>query len=60
MTGLRVLFFVLVCPLLALGQVSHTICDVQEYDDQGFSPLDGQVVAVQGVVTLTGIIVYDI
>ena len=52
MTGLKVVCFVLLCPLLALGQVTHTICDVQAYDAQGFSPLQGDLVAVQGVVTL--------
>jgi hypothetical protein len=35
----------------ATGQVSHTICDVQQYDAMGLSPLEGDVVTVQGVVT---------
>ena len=35
----------------AAGQVSHTICDVQQYDAMGLSPLEGEVVTVQGVVT---------
>ena len=29
-----------------------TICDVQEYDEMGLSPLEGQTVTVQGVVTI--------
>jgi hypothetical protein len=29
-----------------------TVCDVQEYDDEGLSPLDGQNVTVRGAVTL--------
>jgi hypothetical protein len=52
MTGLRVAFLLLVCPLLAVGQVSHTICEVQEYDNQGLSPLENQTVTVQGAVTM--------
>lgn len=31
---------------------THTICEVQEYDSQGLSPLLGEVVTVRGVVTL--------
>jgi len=31
---------------------THTICDVQAYDDQGLSPLVGEGVTVRGVVTL--------
>jgi hypothetical protein len=48
---LRILGIGLACPMLALGQVSHTICDVQQYDSQGLSPLSGQVVTVRGAVT---------
>jgi hypothetical protein len=33
------------------AQVTHTICDVQEYDGNGFSPLVGQSVTVSGAVT---------
>ena len=29
-----------------------TICDVQEYDEMGFSPLEGEIVTVRGVVTV--------
>ena len=35
----------------AAGQ-EVTICDVQEYDAMGLSPLEGEIVTVQGVVTL--------
>lgn len=35
----------------ALARDEHTICEVQEYDDQGLSPLEGQIVTVRGVVT---------
>ena len=34
------------------GQVPHTICEVQEYDSNGLSPLEGQLVTVRGAVTL--------
>jgi hypothetical protein len=40
--------------LIAVAGVAqtHTICEVQAYDDQGLSPLLGQTVEVMGVVTL--------
>lgn len=43
--------------LVALTAVPHaglavTICDVQEYDAMGLSPLEGQTVTVRGVVTV--------
>ena len=37
----------------AAGQ-EVTICDVQEYDAMGLSPLEGQTVTVRGVVTVEG------
>jgi hypothetical protein len=52
MIGLRVAFLVLVCPLLVVAQASHTICDVQEYDSNGLSPLVSQSVTVRGAVTM--------
>ena len=36
---------------LAAGQVPRSICDVQEYDSEGLSPLTGELVTVRGVVT---------
>ena len=36
---------------LAGAQSRASICDVQEYDEQGLSPLEGQWVTVRGVVT---------
>jgi len=38
-----------VAPVTALAV---TICDVQEYDEMGLSPLEGQTVTVRGVVTV--------
>lgn len=35
----------------AAGQ-EVTICDVQEYDEMGLSPLEGEIVTVRGVVTV--------
>ncbi|MBD3367594.1 MAG: hypothetical protein GF405_05415 [Candidatus Eisenbacteria bacterium] len=37
---------------LAAPARAVTICDVQEYDENGFSPLQGQNVTVRGAVTL--------
>jgi hypothetical protein len=49
------LLAVLVSALVIAGGASAgsrvTICDVQEYDDQGLSPLVGQPVTVRGAVT---------
>jgi len=38
--------------LLAAGAYGATICEIQEYDSNGFSPLEGQMVTVRGVVTV--------
>ena len=35
-----------------IAGLAVTICDVQEYDAMGLSPLEGQTVTVQGVVTV--------
>ena len=35
----------------AAAQVTHTICDVQQYDEMGLSPLEGELVTVSGIVT---------
>ena len=37
---------------VAWAQVTHTICEVQEYDSNGYSPLQGHSVTVRGAVTL--------
>ena len=36
----------------AIAACAVTICDIQAYDDDGFSPLNGQYVTVRGVVTV--------
>jgi hypothetical protein len=46
-----VLLAVIALASSAAGGTRSTICDVQEYDDQGFSPLVGQWVTVRGAVT---------
>jgi hypothetical protein len=38
--------------LASLPASAVTICDVQEYDETGLSPLEGQTVTVRGVVTI--------
>jgi len=38
--------------VLAVPAAAETICDVQEYDSTGFSPLQGQTVTVRGAVTI--------
>jgi hypothetical protein len=39
--------------IAAVGSAqTHTICDVQAYDEQGLSPLNGEGVSVVGVVTV--------
>jgi predicted extracellular nuclease len=37
---------------MAWAPVTNTICEVQEYDSNGFSPFEGMVVSVRGAVTL--------
>ena len=48
----RVISILLVGASCAAGQVTHTICDVQQYDAGGLSPLVDQEVAVGGIVTV--------
>ena len=36
----------------AIAACAVTICDIQAYDEDGFSPLNGQYVTVRGVVTV--------
>ncbi len=43
---------VLAVVLVAATAGATTICDVQDYDALGFSPLEGQLVTVTGAVTL--------
>jgi hypothetical protein len=40
-----------VASTLASAQASHTICELQAFDSQGLSPLVGEMVDVEGVVT---------
>ena len=49
-----VVSFALIFGLLSVAgaQAPHTICEVQEYDSNGLSPLEGQLVTVSGAVTL--------
>ena len=52
--GLRLsiaLLLVLVMAGVGGARDRTSICDVQEYDDMGFSPLQGQSVTVTGIVT---------
>ena len=51
MTLIRTTIFLVLAVSSAVGQTTHTICDVQQFDSQGLSPLQGQNVTVQGVVT---------
>jgi hypothetical protein len=51
MIALRVVCLLLVCPLASQAQVASTICEVQEYDINGLSPLVGEMVTVGGAVT---------
>ena len=51
MRALIILLAVIALAGSAAGGSRTTICDVQAYDDQGFSPLVGQWVTVRGVVT---------
>ncbi len=51
MRPLSVLLALALTFVAASAQERTTICDVQEYDAQGLSPLQGQMVTVRGVVT---------
>jgi hypothetical protein len=46
-----IVWLALSCAVGARAQTRETICEVQDYDAQGLSPLQGQVVTVAGGVT---------
>jgi hypothetical protein len=52
MRGIPAIVLVALLHSLAGGQVPHSICEVQAYDSQGLSPLDGERVTIRGAVTL--------
>ena len=51
MTVLRLAAVLLLLPVVASGQTEVSICDVQQYDANGLTPLVGQYVTVTGIVT---------